>query len=320
MNKSRIKRWWVHLRRLLVVAFALLVLGLLVRHARSIDWRQVADALAAYQVSTLLLAATVAAASHLLYSTFDLIGRRYVGHDLPARRTMAIAFVSYAFNLNLGALVGGVAFRYRLYSRYHLRGRTITRILGLSMTTNWLGYMLLAGIAFSVERLPVPPGWKVGAHAVQLIGLALLAVAATYVLLCAISRRRSWTVRGHQIELPSTRMALLQLAVSSLNWLLIAAIVYVLLQQQVAYATVLGVLLVAAIAGVLTHVPAGLGVIEAVFVMLLGSQVPTHTLLAALLAYRALYYIAPLALAVLLYSGLEAAAARHPMRVSLHSG
>jgi hypothetical protein len=33
---------------------------------------------------------------------------------------MGVTFISYAFNLNLGSLVGGVAFRYRLYSRLGL--------------------------------------------------------------------------------------------------------------------------------------------------------------------------------------------------------
>jgi uncharacterized membrane protein YbhN (UPF0104 family) len=53
---------------------------------------------------------------------------------------------------------------------------------------------------------------------------------------------------------------------------------------------------------VATHVPAGLGVIEAVFVACLGAEVATPTLLAALLSYRAVYYLAPLALAVTGYA------------------
>ena len=50
-------------------------------------------------------------------------------------------------------------------------------------------------------------------------------------------------------------------------------------------------------AGVITHVPAGLGVLEAVFVALLSHQLPQHELLAALVAYRVTYYLAPLAIA-----------------------
>src|SRR5690606_16728014 len=88
--------------------------------------------------------------------------------------------------------------------------------------------------------------------------------------------------------------------------LLMAGIVHLLLLQQIPYPTVLTVLLIAAIAGVLTHVPAGLGVLEAVFVALLSRQLPASELLAALLAYRGIYYLAPLAIATVLYLFLEA--------------
>jgi glycosyltransferase 2 family protein len=68
---------------------------------------------------------------------------------------------------------------------------------------------------------------------------------------------------------------------------------------------VLGVLLLAAVAGVVTHVPAGLGVLEAVFVMLLSRHVGEAPLLAALLAYRAVYYLTPLGLAAGLFAWIE---------------
>jgi hypothetical protein len=57
----------------------------------------------------------------------------------------------------------------------------------------------------------------------------------------------------------------------------------------------------AAVAGVVTHVPAGLGVLEAVFVACL-SDVGTPIVLAALLSYRAVYYLVPLALASIGYA------------------
>src|SRR5690606_33153529 len=105
-------------------------------------------------------AAALCAASHVLYSCFDLVGRRYTGHGLPVARVMQVNFISYAFNLNFGSLIGGVAFRYRLYSRLGLAYATITRVLTLSMLTNWLGYLLLAGAVFVVAPLALPPTWK----------------------------------------------------------------------------------------------------------------------------------------------------------------
>jgi uncharacterized membrane protein YbhN (UPF0104 family) len=61
-------------------------------------------------------------------------------------------------------------------------------------------------------------------------------------------------------------------------------------------------------------VPAGLGVLEAVFVALLSHVVPVPKLLAALLAWRAIYYLAPLAAATVVYAVVEARARRDARR------
>jgi uncharacterized membrane protein YbhN (UPF0104 family) len=119
-------------------------------------------------------------------------------------------------------------------------------------------------------------------------------------------------VRGHELYLPPWRMALLQFAMACANWSLMAGVVYVLLGQRIAYSDVLAVLLIAAVAGVITHVPAGLGVFEFVFVALLSHVVPESRLVGALLGYRAIYYIGPLAVAALLYLVIELRGRRAP--------
>jgi hypothetical protein len=309
--KLTARPWWPWAKRALGFAFMALVIGLLVKYARTVDWGEVRQSVLELPRHVLLQAGLLCAASHVLYSCFDLIGRRYTRHGLPVRTVMQVNFISYAFNLNFGSLVGGVAFRYRLYSRFGLAYATITRVLTLSMLTNWLGYLLLAGIAFTLAPLPLPPDWKMDSHGLQLLGIGLVAAALAYLLLCGWSKKRSWTLRGHELILPQPRMALLQLAVSSANWMIMAGAVYILLQGRIEYSQVLSVLLIAAVAGVITHVPAGLGVLEAVFVALLSHQVPPHQLLGALLGYRAFYYIAPLLVAALLYLAVEVRARKH---------
>ena len=302
--------WWPWAKRGLTLAFFAFVSYLLVTQARTVEWGEVTASVKKLPAASLWIAAALAAASYALYSCFDLLGRHSTGHPLGPRTVMGVNFVSYAFNLNLGSLVGGVAFRYRLYARLGLDNEVITRVLSISMLTNWLGYLLLAGTVFLLWPLAPPPDWKLDGRALQVLGGLLLAAAIAYVALCAFSARRSWTLRGHEIELPSGRFALLQLAMSSANWLLMATLVFVLLQQRIDFPTVLGVLLVAAIAGVVTHVPAGLGVLEAVFVALLSHELPKNELLGALLAYRALYYLGPLAVATLAYLAMELKARR----------
>ena len=306
----RAQSWYPAAKRALTILFFVAVLGLVANHARNIDWNSVWAALRAYPVGTLLLAAGFAAASHALYCGYDLIGRHETGHRLPSREVVRICFTCYAFNLNLGSLVGGVALRYRLYARLGLRAEMITKILALSVLTNWLGYCLVAGCVFLFAGLPVPPGWELGSEGLRWLGAALLFAAAAYVGLCSLSTRREWSVRGHSLRLPSGSIAALQVVLSATNWMVIGGVVWVLLQHRIEYASVLGVLLIAAVAGVITHVPAGLGVLEAVFIVLLSHRIPQSELLAALLAYRAIYYLMPLALALGVFIALETGAKR----------
>jgi len=65
---------------------------------------------------------------------------------------------------------------------------------------------------------------------------------------------------------------------------------------RIDYPTVLGAMLLAAVAGVVTRVPANLGVMEAVVVASFGGRLPVPELLAAVLAFRTTYYLLPLPL------------------------
>jgi uncharacterized membrane protein YbhN (UPF0104 family) len=297
---------WQRLGRVAVVLFLLVVAVLLVRYFRALDWRQVGRVLADYDLGTLAVAATLAVLSYALYAGYDVMARGYTGHALSTRQVLAIAAVSYAFNLNLGALVGGAGFRFRLYSRYGLDAGTITRILAFSVATNWLGYMALAGTVFATRSVAIPPGWHVGAAMLQVIGGGLLVAVAVYLVGCARWRNREWTLRGQAVRLPALRIGLLQIAVAAANWSVIATIVWVLLHRQVELGTMLTVVLLAAIAGAMTHVPGGLGVIEVVVLTMLDERLPQHELFAALVVYRALYYVLPLLLAGIAYGRLEA--------------
>ena len=300
-----LRRW---LLRALVLGFFAWVAWFGVRHALAVDWPGVGRAITGTPLPVLLQAAALAAASHALYSCFDLLGRHYTGHGLPVRQVMAVNFISYAFNLNLGSLVGGVALRLRMYSRLGLKGPVITQVVSLSMLTNWLGYFVLGGFVFLAHPLPLPPQWRLGTLGLKALGAGMLVLAGAWLGLCLRARRREFCVRGHALMLPPPRMAALQVAMSCTNWALMGGMVAVLLQGRLPFATVLAVLLVAAVAGVITHVPAGLGVLEAVFVALLSHRVPATHLLGALLVYRALYYLLPWGLGMGLYFWTESRA------------
>ncbi|MFF7706655.1 lysylphosphatidylglycerol synthase domain-containing protein [Pseudomonas sp. NPDC007930] len=312
MSERSAKRWaWA--RRILNWACLILVPVLLYLLLRNIEWAQVGKGLRTYSWPTLALGALIALASYGVFSAFDLIGKRYTGHPLPSRQVLPIAFVCYAFNLNLSSWVGGIALRYRLYGKRGVKVATVTRILSLGLLTNWCGYLLLAGSLFALGLPSLPPSLKIGETGLRLIGVAMVLAGLGYLLACRFSKRRGWRLKGHEITLPSFSMALLQVAVGALNWALMGSLMYLLLPQGVDYPSVLAILLISSIAGVIAHIPAGLGVLETVFITLVHGDYSKATLLASLIAYRALYFLLPLAIACVGYLLLERRVISHAL-------
>ena len=291
------------------VAIAVAVVAFLCYYATTIDWDGVFQALRRYQPAELAIALGFAVLSHLAYGAFDLVGRAYTKHKLSRRMSFAVGLVGYAFSLNIGAMVGGAVSRLRLYTRLGLGKGTVAKIVTLSIATNWLAWMLLAGAVFVAQAEPAAEGWVIGRRALQAIGVLLLGLAFAYVMLCAYSTRRSFTVRAHTLILPSVRLAIVQFALGLVNWLAIGAVLYVLFDGHVPYLTLLGVLFLAVVATLIVRVPAGIGPFDAVFLALLAAH-PRSIVIAALLAYRAVYYLVPLAIAVPGYLLIERLAGR----------
>ncbi len=299
------KRRWMKIRRWVMGVFVLMVVVLIIIAASSIDWLAVLAAIRKLPTSALVMALGLSLLGYLICSGFDLLGKKYTRHALANWRVMLTGFVSYAFTMNLGSPVG-VSARLRLYTKQGLSLGVVVRILALSVTTNWLGYLLLAGIVFMSGGVWLPASWMLGGGVLRVVGVGMILVCAVYLWLSAFSRRRSWHVWGQHIALPGVDVAVMQIGLAMLSWLAIAAIIYVLLQQKFSFPMVLGVLLISAVAGLLIRIPGGIGVTEWVFIALLPGSIPVTDMLGALLAYRAIYYVGPMLLAGVMYFGMEA--------------
>jgi uncharacterized membrane protein YbhN (UPF0104 family) len=101
-------------------------------------------------------------------------------------------------------------------------------------------------------------------------------------------------------------MTALQLIVGVIDVGLVSSILYLLLPESAGIGSLpfLAVYLASVLAGVLSHVPAGLGVLESMLLLLL-PDVPPEQLLAAVLMYRVFYEIIPAIGALLLWGAYE---------------
>ena len=230
---------------------------------------------------------------------------RHLGKDLPYRHTALASFAGYAFshNLGLGWLSGG-AVRYRLYSVWGLSSLEIGTILAFNTITTSLGLAAILGLAALGEPAVFAGILRLPQAVIVGIGAALLALIACYLLACAL-RRRPLQVKGWQLSLPRPPVAVAQIGLSLLDWTFAATVLYVLLPAGLpfGFAGFVGVFGLASLGGLISNVPGGIGVFEAAVLLALPDGSASAAVAAALIAYRLIYYLLPLGVAVLLLGG-----------------
>jgi uncharacterized membrane protein YbhN (UPF0104 family) len=284
--------------RVFWIVFAVVVVGLISRLAWNTEWSDVGAALTQREWSTLLLIAGAAGLSHIVFGLYDVLSKRIVAPRLPLWRTWLTATSCYALNLNLGALIGGVGLRYKLYRRQQVPPASATRIITLGIVANWIGYAIVV-----TALLPWASsfGWNrwLSHGQAMLACVAGVALVATFLVLCA--RGAGTTIRGHRFEPLPLRLAVPQVLLSAANWAWLGFVMSLCLGSEVTYAEALGVLLASAVAGAVAHVPGGWGVIEVVVVALLADRLPQSQLIASVLVFRVANYLLPLPAALVSY-------------------
>jgi uncharacterized membrane protein YbhN (UPF0104 family) len=264
--------------------------------------------------------------SYLVLTVNDALALRYARRRLPYHQLAFASFVGYAFSCN-ATIVGGSAARYRIYSALGLSGGEIARMVLFCSYPVWLGYFLVTGTLFVLQPPATPTGIPISHLGFRVLGLACWAALGVYMSVVLL-RRRPLAWRGWQLRVPSAPLSVGQIAVTAIDWLLAAAVLYVLLpgQMHVAFPRFLGLFMIGQGVGMISHVPGSLGVFETVLLYSLseggaaaagpGEVSFDPTFVAALLLYRLIYYILPLLLAALLLA-VHAVVPRGPLRETL---
>jgi phosphatidylglycerol lysyltransferase len=266
------------------------------RELAGFSWADLQRSVGELPRAALALAAVVTAVDYLLLSGYDLLALRYAGRTLPFPRVLFTSFISYAFGNNVGfSLLSSSSVRLRLYSQWGLTPVEVTRVVAFTAAQLWAGLLPILGVALLTGvPLPVHP-WLA-----RLLGVAALAATGVY-LLAAARVRREVRLGGLAIQLPSLRLAAGQVLVSAADWAVAALVLFVLLPEgSVSLPALIGLFVAAQVAGLASQVPGGIGVFDSVVLAALSASVGAPRLLAALLAYRSIYYLAPFLLGFLL--------------------
>jgi uncharacterized membrane protein YbhN (UPF0104 family) len=262
---------------------------------RGIDPAKLIAALKATNPRTLLAGGCFVAAGYLTLTFYDLFALRTIGRaDLPYRVAALGGFTSYAVGHNIGASVfSGGAVRYHIYSSWGLSVIDVTKICFIAGLTFWLGNVAVLGLgilyapdaARALDHLPL---W-----ANRAFGLFLLALLAAYITWVSTRPRLIGRDKWH-LTLPGGSFTLLQIMIGIVDLGCCAAAMYMLMpgEPSLGFATVAVIFVAATLLGFASHAPGGLGVFDTAMLIALW-QFNKEELVAGLLLFRLLYYIAP---------------------------
>jgi len=296
-------------RRALLLGATLVLVAILAHTltdlAAELRYADILAAIRATDGARLLLAGLATIASYAALVGYDACALRLAGVTLPRRVVTTTSFVAYALgnSMGVGVLTGG-AVRMRMYGAAGVEAGAIAQVIASNALAFGWGVAVVGacGLAFGAAEvapllhLPVAALWAFAAT----IGGGTLAWCA------GNPGARDLSVFGRTFRLPGRALLLRQLAIAALDIAAAAAALWVLLPAgAVPYGAFLGFYAIAIMAGVLSHLPGGLGVFEAVILVALRDHLAPETMAGALVLYRIVYYAIPLALSLAVLAWFE---------------
>ena len=304
------------LRSVLTVAVTVgifyLAAAVLQRQLAGVRWQEVVADLHAVNPLTVLAALACCAISYASLAFHEVLAIREAAPEsgCSRRRAIVTALVAYPIGhaVGVGALSGG-AIRLRWYTAAGLPLKAVGETVLLCMIPYAVGLGVLLSLSLiwrggpAAALLGVPVGWT--------LGLALFFLSFHVVYIIATERVRGrwqWPrwLGGLSLKLPSGRLTRRQYLIGMVDVGAAAAILWLFLPPEVelSYPAFLPLYVLCIFAALASNVPAGLGVFESVLLALL-PHVPPGQLVGAMLLYRCIYEVLPLALAVVGLAAVE---------------
>ncbi|VVP74480.1 hypothetical protein PS910_01343 [Pseudomonas fluorescens] len=301
----------------LAMTLLLFAIGLIAcRHLLSeLDINTLHDAVLGMPASAMTGALTATLIGFVILLGYEWSATRYAAVKVPPATLVMGGFSAFAIGNAIGlSMLSGGSVRYRLYSRHGLGAGEIARMTVFASLSLGCALPPLAALA-TLADLPAA-AMALGLPPLLLGSMASAVLLLTTALIHGLYRRRlpeqpftsTLLVRlgRRTLRLPSGRLAALQLLITALDVAAAATVLYLLLPEAPPFAAFMLVYLLALAAGVLSHVPGGVGVFEAVLLAAFADQLGAAPLAAALLMYRLIYVVLPLLVACVLLLANEA--------------
>jgi phosphatidylglycerol lysyltransferase len=301
-----------------ILLVAAIVVVAIVHLTSEVRYDDVVTALASTGWKSIVLALVFTALSFLALTFYDVSALTYVKRRLPYNDIALTAFAAYAVGntAGFGPLSGG-AIRYRAYSRLGLKPEEIGGVIAFVTLAFGLGLAAVGSLSLLAIAPEIAPLTWLSAEGLRIV--AILVLTAIVAVMVAGRDGQPLVFGRISVRLPDSRTASRQFLVTVLDLAASASVLYVLLPEDtIGWPAFLAIYSVAVGLGVLSHVPAGLGVFETVIVAALGQTASVDEVLGALVLYRLVYHVVPLILAVLFVVIAEVrTVARKPVGSSL---
>lgn len=203
------------------------------------------------------------------------------------------------------ALFSGGALRYRFYSAIGLNARQVGALIVLMAMPYVLGVGWLIDVSFLLNTEQASAALRLSTTTILVLATLGLAKDVGW-LLVAKWRSKPIAAFGQQIRIPSLQHTFLQIAFGIAQILCNTGILYLLMPPELAmsWPAFIAIYCIAFVAGQISNVPAGLGVLEAALLLML-PHVPPAKLLGSVLVYRALFEVVPLLVGLALWAAFE---------------
>lgn len=237
-----------------------------------------------------------------LMTGYDILGFSHIKQKLSIWRIAFTAFISYAVGNTVGfTAFSGTAIRYRYYGLWGVSKVKIAELIVFTHLTFWLGLLSISGIVAVLDPLTLPSVIKLPFSSIHPLGYIFLLLVIVYFII-SVTVKHSVTIAGDEVAFPKPIISLGTIIIAGLDWGLAALVLYLLLPPTItmSYIGFFGVYIVALTAGLISTVPGGLGVFETVMLYLRPESITAPQMLGGLIAYRFVYYILPLIVAVVL--------------------
>ncbi|HVY90505.1 MAG TPA: hypothetical protein VG942_16680 [Hyphomonadaceae bacterium] len=302
------KRLFLALRIGVALAFAWIAVTVLAHEFGAMSWADVGSGIAhiGWGAAGLMVLATCGAFAGV--STYDNFALGYINRGIGYGRAALSSTTSYAVSNLLGFPVfTGNAVRFWLYESWGLGAMETAAAAVITTTATNLSLALLVGLSLLVSPELVTRITGLGAEWGVTAGVAMIAGAAGLLVAAGLAPGRR--IYGVQIGKPGIPLVI-QIPICCFDYVASAAVLYIPLAHalDMGFPAFFALVSVAKLIGIVSNVPGGLGVFEAIMATTMRA-VPSADLAAALITFRLVFYLAPFAVAV-------AALARHGLALA----